>query len=46
MSDAYICDDCGETNEGTPTASIDTTLVRGMIELCAKCTRMFKAKYK
>jgi len=46
MSDAYRCDDCGEVKDGTPAASIDTTLLRGDVDLCLPCVRKFKTRYK
>jgi len=46
MVEAYICNGCGEFQNGTPDATIDTTLLRGDVELCLSCVREFKAKYQ
>jgi DNA-directed RNA polymerase subunit RPC12/RpoP len=46
MSGAYRCDDCGEFFEGDATAEIETTLLRGDVELCTTCAREFKARYR
>ena len=46
MSDAYLCNGCEEFKAGTPAAAIDTTLLRGDVELCSPCVKEFKAKYR
>jgi len=45
MSDGYLCDGCNELKKGSPDGTVDSTLVRGDVELCLTCVREFKAKY-
>ena len=46
MSDAYLCNGCNEYYQNKPAATIDTTLLRGDIDLCMTCVREFKATYR
>ena len=46
MAKAYYCNGCDELKHGTPAATIDTTLLRGDVELCLPCVKDFKAKYR
>ena len=46
MAKAYYCNGCDELVQGKPAAEIDTTLLRGDVELCLGCVRDFKAKYR
>lgn len=46
MSDAYRCNGCGEYHDGTPDGTVETTLLRGDIELCLSCVWEFKTKYR
>jgi len=42
MTDAYKCNRCGNFEEGEPTGTIETTLIRGKVELCKNCVYKFK----
>jgi len=41
MSDVQKCDRCGKVKESLP-GSIETTLIRGDVDLCQNCVFLFK----